>query len=222
MEGLWRDVKFLENIQITDCFIHLNDAWNSLKNSTLNKVWKQLLGESCVVNQDALVIDRPSMNVEETVSNAICNVVDNETDYDPDVYRFPEDTSTQLSQILARIDLPVNQVKANLSQWFHSDDSDCGWEQLTDNQIVNFVSYGQIKAGSAESLKENKTDFENSQSQKISAEKALQGLKLFKNWLSQDADNRFSPHHRKCLKEIVHLTENKINKSSENKVYFNL
>lgn len=197
-------VKFLKEINLTDCFIHLQNAWNSLRESTLNKMWKPLLGESCIIREESLFNDRLH-------TSAVINV-DNVSD--TEAINFPEDVCKQLSIILERIDRPRTQVEADLSVWFNSDDSDCGWEPLTDDNIINFVTGREIdldvEAVNAENIEKNKND--NSTLNEISAPKALESLKLLKNWM--ETCNEFLPHHYDCLKEIENITEKNVKEFS--------
>lgn len=62
-------VEFLKEMNISDCFTNLKTAWENLKDSTLNKIWKPLLGESCIIKQDPTLANLLSISQNES-SNA--------------------------------------------------------------------------------------------------------------------------------------------------------
>lgn len=42
---------FLKNFNLRDCFPLLKNAWSTLQDSTLNKIWKPIFGNSCLLNE---------------------------------------------------------------------------------------------------------------------------------------------------------------------------
>ncbi|XP_051168269.1 jerky protein homolog-like [Leptopilina boulardi] len=107
--------EFLRIFNYRDCFELLNIAWNTQQFSTLQNVWKCILGDSYQTDENNI-----STNIEDT-------------------WKLPNEITNELFQILYGSNFTVNVLKEICLNWYKSKDDDCGWEPLSDNDILNFV-----------------------------------------------------------------------------------
>lgn len=142
-------------------------------------MWKPLLGENIIQDEDSFTInaeERSKLVAQESVS-------------------FPHEICDGLCRLLADSDDLVNKSKKHIVQWFETDDSDCGWEPLNDEGIVNLLTSGEVGTR-AENDVEDENSNEMCQEDKICPSKGLECLQTFKSWmLSSEA----TAHHHDCL-----------------------
>ena len=128
-------IKFLQDLNLRDCFAILSLTWDSVDSSTLQKAWKSLLGDSFIPNKVPF-----SVNIKDPLSNI--NADDNEMEFYTDSSSFPSEICNRVSQILSGPDYSVEESKKFLLEWLKNDNDDthCGWEPLSDSDIVKLVT----------------------------------------------------------------------------------
>lgn len=186
-------VSYLKQINLCDCFINLKRAWESLQVSTLSKMWKPLLGESYIVNEEASLTTLPSTSNEESVNNA---ANEPETVFD--------EIFSQFCQNLAETEHPVQETEKLVSKWYDEDDADIGWGPLTDDEIVNLITNRQVEDVDVSSNDENENNTEFAQTDQFSASEALKCITRLKKY-ALHATN-LSPYYE-VLQEIENVIE---------------
>lgn len=106
---------FLKNLIFHDCFPSLNEAWRSLKDSTLRKVWKHILGDFCAPDshqQSTVTIQQSSVNCQPNAEEVedVTNI------------RIPEEINAALSCLCSQ----PNFLIENSEEWFENEEDDCG------------------------------------------------------------------------------------------------
>lgn len=173
---------FLNNLNYLDCFPLLDEAWNTVKISSLQEVWKPLLGDTC----RSADTQRPTfVNSEATIKLELLD--EDMIEIDEDV-KFPQSMSTDWSRLTLGTSIKVENTEEVFRNWYNTEEYDCGWDPLSDTDIVNFVQNGKVKN---EKTDENKAmDSDNSsdivsQTEEITKSEALDGLRLFEMWAQQ-------------------------------------
>lgn len=103
---------FIKQFTLKKCFPLMSDAWNQLKESTLRKVWKPLLGEQCSLfanSRDQTEQDSVGFSLNELAEISLKN-------------RVPSN-------------LDVNQIES-WSQNVNTLEDDQGWEPLSDTELL--------------------------------------------------------------------------------------
>lgn len=183
--------EYLKNINIQECSILLKSAWDSLADSTLNKMWKALLGNSCVINENHSVSDQVRntdvfhSNISDEESLEICN---------------------QLSQVLEQSENTFENSNSRLVEWLQNDDSDCGWEPLSDDGIISMVTNERVEENISNN-EEDENSLEGFSSHEISAAEAFEGLKNFKSWML--SSNEFPQYHA-SIQDLENLMRSKV------------
>lgn len=203
---------YLKNLNYHDCFSILNEAWNSLKNSTLEKVWKHLLGDLC---QPA---NCRQSSVASESSNNFPQLETNEADADEvlENIRIPPEISANLS----RLSLEPNSEEV-LQNWFDAiDETDCGWEPMSDIDLVQFVQNNRIEETEIDVVTNSENSSDSSsvfQTGEISSSQAYGGLQLFQNF----ALKKVSPEEYNkillCLEVANNILEGREPESSPQK-----
>ncbi|XP_051154873.1 jerky protein homolog-like [Leptopilina boulardi] len=117
--------EFLKNFNIFLIGLRLiSETWNELKITTLRKVWKPLVGDSCITD-DPLFIDQ-SKNDDTIELHESLN--------------FPYEIGDKFVKILIELNSSLKMTKEELVMWFETNDTDCGWQPLSDDDIVHFIN----------------------------------------------------------------------------------
>lgn len=174
--------EFLKRLNYRDCFPILNEAWKTVKESTLHKIWKPLLGNS----QQAENLQTNENNQQATVN---CQQVDLEESIDnlEDV-TLCEKVSNDVSRIFSGPNFSLENANEVLKKWYETEHNDCGWESLTDTELVNFILNGRVEVVEVLPDDENSRDsiFE---TEKVTSAQASEGLKTFKDFWVQQNDS---------------------------------
>ncbi|XP_033227960.1 jerky protein homolog-like isoform X1 [Belonocnema kinseyi] len=162
-------VQFLKELDLPDFFGMLSLAWHAVESSSLQKAWKPLLSAKQGTNskpgeeEDPLSIDNP--------------VIVSEPESPPAVISFPHEIWDQVSELISAPGYSMKKSREYLLKWFENDDDDCGWESLSDSDIVNlvtncrsetenpdmvqFVTCGKLEPESLDKIETRKTVSEN-------------------------------------------------------------
>ena len=198
---------FLRNLDLSDCLSILRVVWDSLKSSTLQKVWKPLLGDSIV---NPVTDCDPHFNVPTN---------DNEHESPTDL-SFSHDIVHQASQLLTEPDSSSEKSRDFLLKWLENERYDCGWEPLSDNDIVNFVTNGKCQIEVVNDIEEKENMCGIPDSQEIKPSEALEGLQKFKKWMT--SNTKFSQLHLRYVEELENVTKEEKFESRQNKLYLQL
>lgn len=119
--------KYLKNLNLDDCFILLKKAWESLEKTTLHKVWRSILGDSLISDQNRPVDESSNFGNEISDPFVVCN---NNTSKSP-ATRVEEESLDFLQQFSDRIvnvfpnsHFSVHETRYHLSQWLNEADND--------------------------------------------------------------------------------------------------
>ncbi|XP_033222474.1 tigger transposable element-derived protein 2-like isoform X2 [Belonocnema kinseyi] len=152
-------VEFLKELDLPDCFGMLSLAWNSVESSSLQKAWKPLLGD---------LIFRQSFPRQETYMKQgedplfIDDAILGESDSPTDSITFPDEICDQVSELLSDPDYSVEKSREYLLKWFENEDNDndCGWESLSDSDIISLVTTRRCEPQSSAKIKNSETILE--------------------------------------------------------------
>lgn len=115
----------------------------------MQKVWKPLLGELCQLS-DRL---ESTVNCQQLTVSISEEMNANLMEFTEDV-RFPHNLGADLSLLSFGQNSRIENVEDVLRNWFDEDEpNDCGWEQLYDLEIVNFVQNGRIQTIDSDEVK---------------------------------------------------------------------
>ncbi|XP_051168267.1 jerky protein homolog-like [Leptopilina boulardi] len=110
------DNNFQRIFNYRDCFEFLNDAWNTLQFSTLQNVWK-------------FILDNAYQKDESNFSIAV-----------EDMVKLPDEITYELFHTLFNSNFTMKKSIEICRNLYESiNDDDCGWEPLSDIDILNFV-----------------------------------------------------------------------------------
>ena len=227
-EKLQKVENFLKNLSLRDFLPILSLAWESLKSSTLQRVWKPLLGDWFVNNED-FKLDVPTYyNEPESPTDS----------------SFSHEIVDQVSQLLTGPNCSVETSRDFLLKWFEDDHYDCGWEPLSDNDIVDFVTNDKCEPEVAIDIDEieNISVFEENRKNnreiqnisvldvnrknnkkieniseipklpEITSSEALEGLQKFKLWLkSREKCSQLHLRYVEELENVITQETSKIN-----------
>ena len=170
-------VKFIQCLNLRDCLAMLSLAWNSVHPSTLQKAWKSLLGDSFLPNS---IPD--SGNIQDPLFNIDAN--DNEPKFCPDLPTFPSEICRRVSQLLSGPDYSVEESRDFILKWLKNDDDniDCGWEPLSDSDIVNIITSATCISETESETEESDSIFQDHDPLAVMPTEAFEGLMKFKTW----------------------------------------
>lgn len=162
--------EFLKSLDFKNCFGLLSKAWGEVKESTLRKGWKPILGEEIIRNftENSMTNERfyPEHFDELQYQNEIRNI------------------SCEFSNIITAGPISsYTEIREALHQWFEKDADDCGWQASSDEDIVNFVTHGKITAEEVSDIEEEEIVDESSEKESVSSTEAYESLSKFKSWL---------------------------------------
>ncbi|XP_051154632.1 jerky protein homolog-like [Leptopilina boulardi] len=211
--------EYLKNFNYLDSFLLLKNSWTSVNNSTLKKVWKSLLGEllySNDNNQEIMInnhVNNNKKNNQNQNSQQLINdlefvdVTSDHLNFDNDIVKFPQQLCIDLCRISSGNYLLKNFEKI-FRNWYENDDNNCGWQALSDDDIVNCVQKGDEKkinevqiadsensCGEELNLNNKRKISDNNQINRISEQSfdfqeikssdAYKSLKIIKMWIYQ-------------------------------------
>ncbi|XP_033222471.1 jerky protein homolog-like [Belonocnema kinseyi] len=152
-----RAVEFLKEFGFPDCFGMLSLAWNSLETTTLQKAWKQLLGDSLLRRS----FPRQETDIKQEEDPLfIDDAVLSELESSNDLFTLSDEIFDQVSELLSGPNYSIEKSKEHLFRWLENENDDCGWEPLSDCDIVNFVTSGKREPGSVTKMKNSETMLE--------------------------------------------------------------
>ena len=202
-------VKFLHDLNLRDCCAMLRLAWDSVHQSTLQKAWKSLLGDSFIPSN----VQDPSCNIDAN---------GNELDLQTDSPSSTSEICDRVSQILSGPNYSVEESRKFLLEWLENDhtDTDCGWEPLSDGDIVNFVRNGTCQPEPVNKMEESETTFQNPDRMEITSTEIFEYLVKIKSWMESRPE--FSSIHLHQVEELENIIRSNMPETSQNKVYFRL
>ena len=185
--------QFLKEFNLRDCFSLLSLSWESVNSSILQKAWKPLLGDLFLLNSDSAVIQDP-------LSNTDANLNDQKSS--TDLLNFSQENLNKISELLSGPDYSAEKSREFLLKWIEidSEDNDCGWESLSDNDIVHFVTNSKCEPKIINECKEIQTVSGNLDSVKISPSEVLECLNKIKIWIK--SKENVSPVHLALIEEL--------------------
>ena len=209
-------MKFLQDLNIRDCFAMLSLAWDSVNQATLQRAWKPLLGDSGIPN---------NLPVFGNMQDSLCNIdADvNRLEFWTDTPIFPFEICKQVAQLLSGPDYPVEESREFLMEWLENDDNDAdyGWEQLTDNDIVNLSTNDMCKPEPENEIEEKETTvFLRPAPMDITPTEAFENLMKVKTWIKSRPE--CSSMQLCHIEELENAISQNIAGSSESKVYSTL
>lgn len=179
IEGDHEKIKtFLQNLDFQDCMVMLSKAWSSVKQTTLKNAWKKLLGN--LVTQNTVSCDESMPMLYSFDSEPNSSIEDMSSDYD-----LPDRLAECLSKKNGQSDGQLELWKSKIGSWFREDEDDCGWEEITDDKIVQFIS--NDRNGSSPTMLNNFDEEPNreiNEDEKTAAIEAREGLLKFKAWVT--------------------------------------
>lgn len=192
---------FLKNLNYHDCFPILNETWNTLKESTLQMVWKRLLGDSCQPVTSQQPLDNSTQNVH---SAEIVEVEDLAN------IAIPQEISDNLSRLCSQPNFFIENSEEVFRSWFETEDEDCGWEPLSESDIVKFIQNNRV--AEEEEIEETVTEAENSSNAFLekgatSPSEAYDGLQIFKSYVRQQATPENYHKILICFDEVKKIIE---------------
>ena len=108
---------FLRNLDLWDCLPILSSVWDNLKSSTLQKVWKPLLGDLIV-------------NIQDPQYNVLTNYNETESPTDSTFYHEIVD---QVSELFTKPDSSPEKSRDFLIKWLEYEHYECGSDPLSNN-----------------------------------------------------------------------------------------
>ncbi|XP_033222223.1 tigger transposable element-derived protein 2-like [Belonocnema kinseyi] len=154
-------VQFLKEFDLSDCFGMLSLAWDAVKSSSLKKAWKPLL-------TDSHLLARLEANLklgQEEDPLFIDDAVLSELESSNDSMSISDEICDQVSELLSGADSSVEKTKEYLQNWFENrvgnDYIDCGWESLSDSDIVSLVTDRKREPENVTKIKNNENILKN-------------------------------------------------------------
>lgn len=124
-----QSIEYFSHLNFQEALILLSKSWNGVDFSSLQKAWKSLLGDITLDIKNSLLTNNLNENVKEL---STCIIEESSS--------FPHEICDQLSQRIPSLDCSVEVFKELVLEWFDRDNGDCGWQPLTDKEIINIVT----------------------------------------------------------------------------------
>ncbi|XP_051154585.1 jerky protein homolog-like [Leptopilina boulardi] len=139
--------KYLKNFNYHNCFSLLNDAWNNLQCLTLQNVWSSFLGDinNLQVNKK---LSNDDLEIDELIK------IESSIDDDDDV-KFSKEILNDLQRIFVGPNFKIELSEIIFRNWFENDSYDCGWDAMSDDDIVNFVQNLKKRDKNNDNLNDN-------------------------------------------------------------------
>ncbi|XP_043474886.1 jerky protein homolog-like [Leptopilina heterotoma] len=215
---------YLKNFNHQDCLTLLTDAWKTIKNSTLERVWKLFLDYLClpVDRLDSIVSSQKSSNSKELLTNDLEFVdVDCLLDNNEDATFPGDENANDLERILLGPHFMLKNPLKILRHWYETDTNDCGWKPLTDVEIVNLVKNVDMNGKINGDIESNTDDSENSseeedealQMEEITSKQAYESLQTIKKWIRENVSPQ-GTNNSLTLGEVESLIDQEVKTES--------
>ncbi|XP_051169495.1 jerky protein homolog-like [Leptopilina boulardi] len=187
-------------------------AWEILDESRLHKVWRSILGDSFINDQNRSTasnnkgLESSTTPVNEELSNQQEFSDQNHfndnglqasaTPLEKESLNFPEGFGERIVNIFTNSYFSIHESRKHLLQWLHEDEKDdCGWEPMTDEMIIKLVTTGIVETTNIANEVEETNKSENLQT-KISHSQALESLQLLKTYMENKCESEFHAEQR--------------------------